>query len=143
ALAGESGARCDVDPADPLRGMPGLEPPDSRGGVDRGAALGGVAGALAGLALGLSPVAGVVPVAPSMRLLADCLLLFVLGMIAGAVLGGALGPQASKHAGFRLIDEMEDGAVVVIAKAPPQLVDASERALRAAGCRQLLRLPRS
>ncbi|MBC5825485.1 MAG: hypothetical protein GIW99_08275 [Candidatus Eremiobacteraeota bacterium] len=139
-LAQETGARADIDPADPLRGGHGLASGGGRAGVDMGALIGGFVGALVGLVIGYSPAAAVVPVAAQARPFADCLLFFVLGAIAGAVLGGALGRQSSIHAGFRLIDALEDGAVVIIADVPFERAAEAARVMASCGGADFVRL---
>ena len=75
--------------------------------------IGALVGAIAGAALGLLPVGHFIAVDPGWVPLADGLLFFVVGGVSGAVLGGAFGPRLSTHAGFRLIDGMEEGSIDV------------------------------
>jgi len=109
------GATADLDPLDPLSGISGvISGSGASSGVNSGAAIGGLVGAIAGIASGYTPVASILPVDPSMRSVAAALLFFAIGASVGGVLGGALGKQPSTHAGFRLIDAMEDGSVAAV-----------------------------
>jgi len=105
----------DLDPADPLAGLPGVASGSSASsGVNNGAAIGGLVGAAAGVVGGFTPLAAIMPVDEHLRAVAAALLFFAIGASVGGVLGGALGRQPSTHAGFRLIDAMEEGAVAIL-----------------------------
>jgi hypothetical protein len=141
-LGSELGIAADIDPSDPLKGAPGLDARAEAGlGIDRGGAIGGAVGAAAGAALGLSRWAGVVPVAPAYRMAADIMLLLAVGIIAGAALGGALGPRRSTHAGFALIDAMEEGHVAVVVCAPAVSAPLVYNVMEEAGAESIVRLP--
>jgi MFS family permease len=112
AIAAANGVGAGVAPDDPLAGAPGLaNAVDQRRAVDRGGMIGALVGAVAGAAFGLFPLGHFIAVDPGWAPLADGLLLFVVGGVSGAVLGGAFGPRLSTHAGFRLIDGMEEGSI--------------------------------
>jgi len=141
ALGAQLGIRSDIDAADPLGGLPGLSTDSAtRNAVDRGGLIGAALGALAGFALSFTPVAALMPVQPSARMLALAAFCFLVGTIAGSVLGAAFAPQSSSHAGFRLIDGMQDGGVVLIVAAPRERGDAVQEILESAGARGLTRL---
>ncbi len=142
ALATEVGARSDVDPIDPLHGVVGVRRAAAYGGVDYGAFLGGIVGAVIGVALGLTRAGSIIAVSAALRPLADGLLFFAIGAIAGAVLGNALGAPPSTHAGFRLIDAMEEGRIAVIVEIPEDKAESVRRSMEAAGASELLQLPR-
>jgi hypothetical protein len=114
-IARTVGGAADLDPTDPLSGVSGVASGNSASsGVNSGATIGGIVGAAAGVAIGYTPMASIMPVDPSFRSVAAALLFFAIGASVGGVLGGALGKQQSTHAGFRLIDAMEDGNIAVI-----------------------------
>ena len=114
-IARTVGGTADLDPADPLSGVSGVASgAGASSGVNSGATIGGILGAVAGVACGYTPVASILPVDPSARSFAAALLFFAIGASVGGVLGGALGKQPSTHAGFRLIDAMEDGGVAAV-----------------------------
>lgn len=114
-IARTVGGAADLDPADPLNGVSGVASGSgASSGVNSGATLGGLAGVAAGVAIGYTPMASIMPVDPSLRTIAASLLFFAIGASVGGVLGGALGKQQSTHAGFRLIDAMEDGDIAVV-----------------------------
>jgi hypothetical protein len=114
AIAAAHVVRADVAPDDPLAGAPGLATAaDQRRAVDSGGMIGALVGAIAGALLGLFPLGRFIAVDPGWPPLADGLLFFVVGGVSGAVLGGAFGPRLSTHAGFRLIDGMEEGSIGV------------------------------
>ena len=134
--------RSDVDPEDPLAGAPGLA--SAAGGavaIDRGGVIGGLIGAVAGLLIGFIPGIHLVQTDPSRQMLADALLLFILGALAGATLGGALAPQRSSHAGFRIVDELEHGALAVVASLDAKQAPDVIRTLTAAGGLHVIRVP--
>jgi len=84
----------------------------------------------------------VISVARPLQPLADGFLFFALGAIVGAVLGGALGPQLSTHAGFRLIDAMqEDSIAVVIDELSDEVLDPARRAMTDGGGLHIICLP--
>ena len=124
ALANIHGVNSGLAFDDPLAGAPGMaNAVDQRRAVDRGGMIGALVGAVAGAVLGLFPLGQFIVVDPGWTPLADALLLFVVGGISGAVLGGAFGPRLSTHAGFRLIDGMEEGSIAVAATTKqPQIV---------------------
>ncbi len=134
AAASRNGIQADVDADDPLRD---LLPPDqegaARGAVDRAGILGAALGALAGVALSMSPVGGLLAVPHEARMLANIALYLVLGAIVGSVLGAAFAPQPSTHVGFRLIDGMQDGAFALIVSAPRARLDELHKALERCG----------
>ena len=114
-IARTVGGAADLDPADPLSGVSGVTSGSgASSGVNSGALVGGIAGVAAGVAIGYTPMASIMPVDPSFRTIAAALLFFAVGASVGGVLGGALGRQQSTHAGFRLIDAMEDGNIAVV-----------------------------
>lgn len=133
--------RAAVDPRDPLAGTPGLAGEAQKSAaIDRGAVIGAAVGALAGALLGIGPMGSFTPVAPEWRAFADAVVLFAVGAIAGGVLGGALGPQPSTHAAFRIIDRADEGAIVLVVSARADLAAAAEGALRSAGALDILRV---
>jgi hypothetical protein len=101
--------------------------------MDRGGVIGGAIGAATGCVLAATPAGNIVAAPAHLQLIADAGLFFVLGVIIGSVLGAALAPQPSTHAGFRLIDGMQDGAYALIVIAPAQHHEDLRRALEAAG----------
>ena len=128
SLAAELGIRSDVDPEDPLAGAPGLASASSGAvSIDHGAAIGGAAGAAAGLALSFFPAISIV--------------FFILGALAGATLGGALAPQRSTHAGFRIVDELEHGALAVVAITDSERAATVKTSFATAGGLHVLRVP--
>lgn len=141
-LSAPIGARPDLDPNDPLAGVLGLIGGEqSSFGIDRGSALGALAGAAFGFVLGLSPAGGVAGLPPSLAPFGDALFFLVIGGVVGAVLGGALGPQRSTHAGFRLVDGIEEGRVAVVADVPIAVADELVSKLRSWGATDILRFP--
>jgi len=142
-LAADLEIRPDIDPEDPLAGAPGLASASSgAASIDRGAAIGGAAGGAVGLGISFIPaISTLIAADPASRVLADVLLFFILGALAGATLGGALAPQLSTHAGFRIVDELEHGALAVVAKAAPDQAAAVTTSLATAGGLHVLRVP--
>jgi uncharacterized membrane protein YeaQ/YmgE (transglycosylase-associated protein family) len=134
AAAARTGVTGGVDPDDPLKGFiaAGREK-NAREMMDRAGVLGGLLGAFAGCALSFTSAGMLVPVAEPERMLANIALYFVLGAIVGSVLGAALSPQPSTLVGFRLIDAMQEGALVLIVCAPRARLDELERVLVKAG----------
>ncbi len=115
ALAAETSVTTDLDPEDPLAGAPGLSSGAAASeGSDKGGVTGALVGALVGLGVGLTPLGSIVGVAKPLQPVADAMLFLALGGIAGAALGNAFGPQRSTHAGFRLVDAMEDGGIGLV-----------------------------
>jgi len=115
AIAAAHSVAADLAADDPLAGAPGLgTQADHRVRIDKGGVIGALAGAAIGAALGLFPLGRFVTMAPDQAPLIDGLLFFVAGGISGAVLGGAFGEQLSTHAGFRLIDGMDEGSIAVL-----------------------------
>jgi hypothetical protein len=138
-IAAQLGARADLDAADPLAGIGELVTGDAAStGVNRGALFGGVVGALAGCGIGFSSLQSLAPVDPALRPIALTLLFFAIGIAVGAVLGGAFGPRPSAHAGFRLIDGMEDGAIAVVSTLDADLLDRARAALESAGANDII-----
>lgn len=134
AAATRHGARADVDPDDPLADIVTLDRGNSaRAAVDRAGMIGALIGASAGIAISFTPVGALIPVPHAALPLANVGFYFVVGAIAGSVLGAALGPQASTHAGFRLIDGMQEGAYALIVVAPHSRHDELQKLLEAAG----------
>jgi hypothetical protein len=141
-LATGLGVRADVDPEDPLAGAPGLASASSGSlAIDRGGVLGGLIGAVAGLIVGFIPGIHLIQTDPSNRMLADALLLFIVGALAGATLGGALAPQRSSHAGFRIVDELEHGGLTVVASVDAERAPIAVRLLNDAGGLHVMRVP--
>ncbi len=115
AIAAAHGIAADVATDDPLAGAPGLgTQADHRVRIDKGGVIGALAGAAIGTALGFLPAGRFITMVPDQAPLFDGLLFFVAGGISGAVLGGAFGQQLSTHAGFRLIDGMDEGSIAVL-----------------------------
>lgn len=133
SVAQRTGVQPDLDSGDPLRGLAGLRAEgDSRTAVDRGGLLGAAIGALAGVAAALTPLRALTPVTHG-QALADVLICFVLGAIIGSVWGGALCAQSSTHAGFRLIDGMQDGGLAIVVQAQRERIPEIEAMLQEAG----------
>jgi hypothetical protein len=134
AAALRHGIRADIIADDPLRDLLPLDQErKARGAVDRAGLLGAALGALAGVALGLTPAGGFLAVPPEARLLASIALYLVLGAIIGSVLGAAFAPQPSTHVGFRLIDGMQEGALALVVTAPRARLDDVQKALERSG----------
>jgi len=115
SIAAEAGVASDLDPEDPLAGAAGLSSgAAARASSDMGGVIGALVGAIVGFALGFTPVGAIIHVAKTIQPIACALLFLVLGGIAGAALGNAFGPQRSTHAGFRLVDAMEEGGIGVV-----------------------------
>jgi hypothetical protein len=132
-VAQRSGIQPDVDASDPLRGLAGLRAEgDSRAAVDRGGLLGAGIGALTGMAAAFTPLRSLVPVAQG-QALADILICFVLGAIVGSIWGSALCAQSSTHAGFRLIDGMQDGGLAIVVQASRSRMGEIEETLQSTG----------
>ena len=138
-VAQATGAIAEVDPADPLAGVFGLASgDDARSGVDRGALIGGAIGVLVGALLGDTPFGALLPVDPALRIIASALLTFAVGVAVGGALGLAFGRRPSTHAGYRLIDAMEEGAIAIVVAVEAEKVDDAERALSTAGAGDVL-----
>lgn len=134
AAAQRNGIRADVQADDPLRNLVPLDLDETaRGAVDRAGILGAALGAAAGVAISLTPVGGLVAVPHDARMLANIGLYLALGAIVGSVLGAAFAPQPSTHAGFRLIDGMQDGALALIVVAQRNRFDELQRLLEDGG----------
>ncbi|MBV8164530.1 MAG: hypothetical protein JOZ91_09695 [Candidatus Eremiobacteraeota bacterium] len=134
AAAQRLGVAADITSDDPLAGLvAGGDERTSRLRMDRGGVIGGAIGALAGCALGLGPAGSIVASPQNMPVLANAALYFVIGAIIGSVLGAAFAPQPSTHAGFRLIDGMQEGAYALVAVVPADRHAELRRALDAAG----------
>jgi hypothetical protein len=138
-IAQATGAAAGLDALDPLAGVAGLASgDDASAGVNTGAVVGGAVGAIAGIAAGSTSFGGLLPVDPSMRMLAGALLLFAVGIAVGGVLGGAFGRRPSTHAGFRLIDAMEAGDIAFIASVDASKIDEVRISLETAGANDVL-----
>lgn len=136
-------AVADLDPLDPLSGLPGVASGAAASeGVNRGAVLGGFVGAFAGLAAGPSSIGALMPVDPQLRTLASALLFFAVGVAAGGVLGGAFGKRPSTHAGFQLIDAMEAGSVAAVGTIDVSRIDEAKRLLDESGATEIVVVPR-
>lgn len=141
-VARAAGASDDLDPLDPLRGVPGVASgPDASDGVNRGAVIGGVVGALGGLAAGPTSIGALMPVDAPLRTLAASLLFFAVGVAAGGVLGGAFGKRPSTHAGFPLIDAMEAGNVAAVGSIETARIDDAKRVLGDGGAAEIVVVP--
>lgn len=138
-LAADFGATANLDPTDPLAGIPGLASgADAAAGVNAGAVTGGVVGAIAGFISGSTPLAAIMPVDPSARTAAATLFFFIVGVAVGGVLGGAFGRRPSTHAGFRLIDAMEAGDVALLASVEEEHLNDVRRTLESAGASDII-----
>jgi hypothetical protein len=134
AAAMRHGLRADLDPDDPLADIVTLDRENkARDAVDRSGMFGALIGAGAGIAISFTPVGTLIPAPHEALALANVGFYFVLGAIFGSVLGAALGPQASTHAGFRLIDGMQEGAYAMIVVAPQSRHDELQKLIEAAG----------
>lgn len=140
--AGERcGIRADLSSDDPLADLGDSEQGDkTRPAIDKAGVLGAFIGALVGFGLGLTPARSLMPVPAYAATLALSLFFFVLGAIAGSVIGGAFAPQPSTHAGFRLIDGMEEGGLAVIVQTTRSQLDAVQTLLETAGATGITRL---
>src|ERR1700694_1651622 len=135
------GIQSDVDALDPLRGMASLSSESvTRQSVDRAGVIGAAIGVLAGFGLSFTPLAMLMPVERSAQTLALVAFWFVVGAIVGAVLGAAFAAQSSSHAGFRLIDGMQEGGLVLIIAAARDRGDALQEILESSGGSALTRL---
>ncbi|MDQ6781418.1 MAG: hypothetical protein M3Z37_09750 [Candidatus Eremiobacteraeota bacterium] len=140
-LADQLGLAADVDPEDPLRDMRGLgDESVTRRGVDRGGIIGAAVGALSGLALSFTGLAALLPVAANAQRIALIAVMFVVGAIAGSVWGAAFSPQSSSHAGFRLIDGMQDGGFALLALVESANADAAQKIAESNGGDAITRL---
>ena len=134
AAAQRHGIHADVHPDDPLADIVNLDRNNTaRAAVDRWGMIGALIGACSGLALSFTSAGALIHLAHPALQLANVGFYFVLGAIVGSVLGAALGPQASTHAGFRLIDGMQEGAYALIVVAPHSRHDELQKILEAAG----------
>ncbi len=139
SLAGRLGAGIGRSADDPLAGAPGLEgAAEQRARVDRGAAWGAACGLAIGVALGLMPAGRFLSVSPDLMLVADALFFFVIGIVAGAVLGSAFGPRLSTHVGYRLIDGMQEGRIAIVARCARAQADSASSAMTAAGAADVI-----
>lgn len=140
-LAQRNGVVADLLPDDPFRGMGEYSgEATARRAVDRAGVWGAALGIVAGILLSFTPAGHEIPVPAYLQLLANALLFFVLGLFVGSVLGAALAPQQSAHAGFRLIDGMNEGSLALIVAAPSAKVEDVARVLEACGGLDLTRL---
>lgn len=134
AAAQRHGIQADVHPDDPLADIVSLDRDGSaRAAVDRCGMIGALIGALSGIAISFTPAGALIPVPHAALQLANAGFYFVIGAIVGSVLGAALGPQTSTHAGFRLIDGMQEGAYALVVVAPQSRHDDLQKLLEAAG----------
>lgn len=141
ALAGRTGVRATLDVRDPLAGIGALADERATGAaIDRGGVVGGGIGLVAGAAIGFTSLGAFTPVDVGVRPIADALLLFALGAIAGASLGGAFGPRRSTHVAYRIVDAIDDGNLGMTARIAPALVEASIRLLQTAGAADIIRV---
>lgn len=138
-IARAAGAVADLDPLDPLSGLPGVASgADASEGVNRGALVGGIAGAIGGIAAGATSIGALMPVEPQLRMLASALLFFAVGVAAGGVVGGAFGKRPSTHAGFQLIDAMEAGSVAAVGAIDGERIDEAKRLLGEDGAAEIV-----
>lgn len=136
------GVRADLDPDDPLAGAPGLASASiGSDGINRGAIIGAIIGILAGTFVGFIPSVQLVVVDPNFRVLASALLGVIVGSLAGATLGGALAPQRSTHAAFRIVDEIEHHGFAVVAALDAATAPAAIALLTAGGGLHVLSVP--
>ncbi len=143
-LAAEFGVRSDIDPIDPLAGAPGLaSAADAAAGINLGGVMGGLMGAAAGLVVAYVPNFTLVDTDPHYRVLADVLLCFVLGALAGATLGSGLSPQRSTHAAYRIADEIEHHGIALVVVADAASADGIVSCLRESGGVDTIRIPAS
>jgi len=134
AVAQRHGIHADVHPDDPLADLVALGRNGSaRAAIDQSGMIGALIGACSGIAISFTSVGALIPVPHAALQLANAGFYFVLGAVVGSVLGAALGPQASTHAGFRLIDGMQEGAYALIVVAPQNRHDELQKVLEAAG----------
>jgi hypothetical protein len=134
AAAKRHGIHADVHPDDPLSDIGSLDRNgNARAAVDRSGMIGGLIGACCGIAISFTPAGALIPVPHAALPLANAGFYFAIGAIAGSVLGAALGPQTSTHAGFRLIDGMQEGAYALIVVAPHSRHDELQKVLETAG----------
>jgi len=134
AAAQRHGIHADVHPDDPLADIVSLDRDGSaRAAVDRAGMIGALIGACSGIAISFTPAGALIPVPHAALQLANAGFYFAIGGIVGSVLGAALGPQASTHAGFRLIDGMQEGAYALIVVAPHSRHDELQKVLETAG----------
>lgn len=135
-LARTLGLVADVDVRDPLAGVAGLaREAESISRTDRGAIAGAVIGIVAAIGLSFTQLRHLVAAPPQYELLASALVLGVVGLACGAVLGTALGPQRSTHAGFRLVDAAEAGDVILLVSVPATAASGARATLEKAGAR--------
>jgi hypothetical protein len=141
-LAVELGVRDDLDPEDPLAGAPGLASgPAGSASIDRGGVIGAVVGIVAGVLIGFVPTLNIVPVDPRYRVFATVLLCFIVGALAGATLGGALAPQRSTHAAFRIVDEIEHHGFAIVAVLDAESAPAAAEILNTGGGLHVMSVP--
>jgi hypothetical protein len=144
ALAAKTGVQPTLDVRDPLAGVASLADERATGAaIDRGGVIGGAIGLLIGAALGFTRFGAFAPVDPQTRPIADALLLFALGAISGASLGGALGPRRSTHVAYRIVDAIDDGGIGMAARVAQPVADASIRLLESAGAVDIIRVTSS
>jgi hypothetical protein len=138
-IAAETGAGHDLDPKDPLLGVGDLATAaDAARSVNRGALVGGLAGAVIGYFAGFTAIARFVPLQSGRPWVALVLLGFAIGVAIGGVFGGAFGRRPSTHAGFRLIDAMEEGQVAVVALVGAHRTDEAMQLLERAGAADII-----
>jgi hypothetical protein len=144
ALAAEFAIRHDIEADDPLAGAPGLASAAAgTESINRGAVIGSFCGVVVGLALALVPHIDIMPVLPQHRAVAYALLFFVVGALAGATLGGALAPQRSTHAAFRIVDEVEHRGFALVARVDGPTAPLAAQALEVTGGLHVISAPSS
>ena len=143
-IATRFGIGDDVDADDPLAGAPGLASAAAGGAsIDRGGIIGAFAGTAAGLALSFVHRVDIIPVGTHYRALAYALLFLIIGALAGATLGGALAPQRSTHAAFRIVDEVEHKGFALVARIDAARAPAAAQTLEAGGGLHVMSVPAS
>lgn len=134
AVAQSTGVCPDLSSDDPLEGHGGYSPAEgARRVVDRAGLIGGAAGAALGGLLGLTPAGKLLPVSRPLEAMADVLFFAVVGVFAGSIVGASFAPQQSSHAGFRLIDGMQEGALAVVVHVPASNLEMVREILQATG----------
>lgn len=141
-IAAETGIASDLDPEDPLAGTAGLSSgAAARTSSDTGGVIGAIVGAIVGFGLGFTPIGSIINVAKTIQPIAGAMLFLALGGIAGAALGNAFGPQRSTHAGFRLVDAMEEGGIGVLVMTDDAKAAEVMRIVKDAGASEVICVP--
>ena len=139
-IANAKGVVADVAPDDPFHGLAGYAGAESaRRVVDRAGIISSAIGAAFGLALSFTRAGNILPVPHLLQPLANALFFFVIGLFVGSVLGASLAPQQSAHAGFRLIDAMQEGSLALIVTAAPEQAGNIASLLETAGATSITR----